>query len=113
MKKLTIAVITVGTSSLLLAGQVHATVAYACNNGVAVMVPGSASSYEKEDFTPKCSNAVTLQYEDQVTQVVAKSGSAKGMHTFGGSSFTGSVFQCESSSVASPDTLTTPGVDGC
>lgn len=113
MKKLTVAVMTIGTTSLLLTGQAQAAVAYACNNGVAVMVPGGASSYEKEDFTPKCSSAVTLQYEDQVTQVVAKSGSAKGMHTFGGSSFTGSVFQCESSSVASPDTLTTPGVDGC
>lgn len=113
MKKIVVAMVSVGAGGILLASQAQSAVTYACNNGVAVVVPGSSASYAKEDFKPKCSAAITMQYEDQVTQIVAKAGSAKGMHTFGGSSYTGSVMQCESSSVANPETLTTPGAEGC
>ncbi|QNM97376.1 hypothetical protein [Chitinimonas koreensis] len=97
----------------LLAVPAQAAVLDGCISGVSVVVVGAQANYVKESFTPQCSKAISLKYQDNGTDITAKAASAKGMHTFGGSSFTGSVFQCESSSVALPHSSISPSLTGC
>lgn len=81
--------------------------AAACTTGTATAVTGNPGSFVKDTFTPKCSTAVTVNYTQDSAAISARSGTAGGMHTFGGSSEGGGVIQCESSSVANPHTVAT------
>jgi len=67
----------------------------------ATVTTGAAGSYVLEGFNLNISANVALSYDGNTTAVGVKSGSLKGMHTFGGSSNGGSVKQCECASVAS------------
>lgn len=91
-----------------------ATTGTACTEGVASSIAGAAGSFVKDTFTPKCSGGVSLGYNDSATSMGVKSGSSKGMHTFGGGTEGGGVTQCESSSIASPHTqATSAAANGC
>ncbi|MFC4160922.1 hypothetical protein [Chitinimonas lacunae] len=67
----------------------------------------AAGGYVLEAFKLNLSANVALSYDGDTTAVGVKTGSAKGMHTFGGSSNGGSVKQCEAASIASPNSSTT------
>lgn len=90
--------------------------AAACTTGSATAVTGNPASFVKDTFTPKCSTAVTVNYTQTDAAIAARSGTAGGMHTFGGSSEGGGVIQCESSSVAAPHEAAaqpTTALSGC
>lgn len=76
----------------------------ACSSGTGVAIAGNSASFIKDSFTPKCSTGVEASFAQSTTAVSVRSGSSKGMHTFGGTSDGGGVAQCESSSVSAPAT---------
>ena len=85
----------------LISSQANAEVA--CTTGTATSIVGAAGSFIKDTFTPKCSTGVTVSFLQNGNAIAVKSGSSKGMHTFGGSSEGGGVTQCQSSSIATPE----------
>lgn len=87
----------------LLVASMHSHGANGCTAGLGIAVPGSDATFVKDTFTPKCSKAVYLDYVDSATSIGVMAASQKGMHTFGGFSDGGGIFQCESSSVATPE----------
>ena len=95
----------------------QANAATACTTGTASSIVGAAGSFIKDTFTPKCSVGVTVSFLQDGSAIAVKSGSSKGMHTFGGSSEGGGVRQCQSSSIATPEssaaTAPTTTNDGC
>lgn len=80
----------------------YAVAATACDNGSASAIVSSATGFVKNNFTPKCSNNVSVNYAETTTDFFVKGASSKGMHTYGGSTTGGGVMVCENSSVASP-----------
>ena len=95
----------------------QAQAATGCTTGTASSVTGNSASFIKDTFTPKCSTGVTVTFTQSGSAISVKSGSTKGMHTFGGTSEGGGVSQCESSSLAAPATTaaTAPATEtnGC
>ena len=81
----------------------------ACNNGTATSIASSATGFVKNDFTPKCSANVYVNYNQTNTDFFVKGASSKGMHTYGGSTMGGGVGVCENSSVTNPHSSVTPG----
>lgn len=87
----------------------YAVAAEACNNGSASSIVSNDSGFVKNTFTPKCSANVTVRYSESNTDFYVRGGSAKGSHTFGGSTIGGGVAVCESTSVAAPQSFSDPG----
>lgn len=85
-----------------------------CNNGTAGTI--TAGSFIQSVFPVKCSSNVTVDYVDSsAVLAVTKGMSAKGMHSFGGSTEGGAVKACETTSItfATPTAGTTTGSNGC
>lgn len=84
-----------------------------CTDGVSTPVVSSATTFINDTIRPKCSNSVTLGFYDSGSRMGVKAASSKGMHTYGGSTTAGGIFQCESSSVATPAAGLSATIDGC
>lgn len=96
-----------GVLAMGVASNAHAVVACSVAGG-AQSVTGNPTSFIRDGFTPRCSANVVVNFEQDANRVDVRGASAKGMHTFGGSSEGGGVVQCESPSVSAPDTSATP-----
>lgn len=94
-----------GVLAMAFAGGSQAAGTQACGGvaGNGTPVVGATANFIKDGFTPKCSANVTVNFLDSASSVGVKGGSAKGMHSFGGSSEGGGILQCESSSIATPN----------
>jgi len=98
------------------AANANAAATAACALGVPATVAGNPTSFIRDGFTPRCSANVTVYFDQNASRVDVHGGSAKGMHTFGGTSEGGGVVQCETSSMATPATsaqTVTVGNGGC
>lgn len=96
-------VVVLGSALVLnLAATNYAVAATACSDAVGSSIVSSATGFVKQDFLAKCSKNVNVVYAESNTDFAVKSGSIKGMHTFGGSTIGGAVGACEQTSVSNP-----------
>lgn len=112
MKQSTTKIIVLG-GMLAASAQAYSAAATGCTTGTGLAITGSSTTFVKDSFTPKCSNGVSLGYYDQNTVMSVKAGSSKGMHTFGGNTDGGGIFQCESTSIPGVTAAPTAMLKGC
>ena len=112
MKQSTTKIIVLG-GMLAVSAQAYSATGTGCTTGTGASITGSATTFVKDNFTPKCSSGVSLGYNDQNTVMSVKAGSSKGMHTFGGNTDGGGIFQCESTSIVGVTAAPTATASGC